>query len=136
MSTTYTGPNLYLAFKGVAIQSDYRSFTPTDEIKFEDGSAGSDAAILKYTTLKDGKASLTMRAPAGTAGTALWITTLALGAEGTLEWGPQGTATSNRREYVNAIVVGREETLEYSKITEWKISWEFSTATGITHTTY
>jgi len=78
------------------------------------------------TTLTDGKASLTMRSIAGTAGTALWITHFAKGNEGTLEWGPEGTATGKLRSYVNAIVIGRTPTQEYAGVVEWKIEWQFN----------
>jgi hypothetical protein len=131
--TAFTGRALVLKFKGTAIESDYRSFEPSEEIKVESASAGADVPETYLTTLTDGKASLTMRSIAGTAGTALWITTLALGAEGTLEWMPQGTASIYRRSYVNAIVTGKNETNEYAGVVEWKIDWQYSGA--ITHTT-
>lgn len=131
--TAYTGKNLVLKFKGVAIESDYRSFEPSEEIGAEDASAGSDVARTYLTTLTDGKASLTMRSIGGTAGTALWVTTFALGAEGTLEWMPQGTASNNRRSYVNAIVTGKGETNAYAGVVEWTVDWQYSGA--ITHTT-
>lgn len=134
--TAYTGANLYLAFTGVTIQSDYRSFEPSGEIGTEDASAGSDAGITRLTTLEDGTASLTMRSISGTAGTALWVTTFAVGNEGTLEWGPEGTATNNRRSYVNAIVKTKSETLAYAGVSEWNVTWEYSDVSGPTHTTY
>ena len=124
--TTFTGRNLYLVFKGVAIQSDYRSFEPSGEIKVEPASAGSDVPETYLTTLTNGKASLTMRSIAGTAGTALWITTLARGAEGTLEWGPEGTATGKLRNYVNAIVISKSDPQAYAGVTEWKVEWQYS----------
>lgn len=130
----FTGRNLYLAFKGVAFQSDYRSFEPGGEIKVESASAGSDVPETYLTTLTDGKASLTMRSIAGTAGTAKWITTLALGNEGTLEWGPQGTATGSLRNYVNALVLNKSSTEEYAGVTEWKVEWQYSGT--ITETVY
>jgi hypothetical protein len=67
-----------------------------------------------------------MRAISGTAGTSVWITTLARGNEGTLEWGPEGTATNNRRSYVNAIITNRSETLAYAGVSEWSITFQHS----------
>lgn len=132
--TAYTGKNLYLIFGGTALQADYRSFDPTEEMGVEDASAGSDAAVTRLTTLKDGNASLTMRSISGTGGTANWITGLAVGNEGTLEWGPEGTATNNRRSHVNAILTEKNETLAYADVSEWNITWEYSGE--VTHTTY
>jgi len=130
----YTGRNLYLLWKGNSIASNYRSFEPAEEIKVESASAGADIPETYLTTLTDGKASLTMRSIAGTAGTALWITHFALGNEGTLEWGPEGTATGAKRSYVNAIVLNKVPTEEYAGVTEWKVEWQYSGA--ITHTVY
>jgi hypothetical protein len=132
--TAYTGRSLYLLWKGQSIAADYRPFEPSEEIKVEDASAGADIPTTYLTTLTDGKASLTMRSIAGTAGTALWITHFALGNEGTLEWGPQGTATGMKRSYVNAIVLNKSDVEEYAGVTEWKVEWQYSGA--ITHTVY
>lgn len=119
----YTGKNLYLLWSGTAINSDYRSFSPSETIGTVDASAGSDAAVTKLTTLKDGSASLDMVAPAG--GTALWAG-FEPGTEGTLEWGAEGTATGKPRNYVNAIVTGRDDSHTYNDIVTWSISWEYS----------
>ena len=132
--TAYTGKNLYLAWTGTAIDGDYRSFDPSEEMGTDDASAGSDAAVTRKTTLKDGSASLTMRSVSGTAGTALWITTLAVGTEGTLEWGPEGTASNSRRSHVNAILTSKSESNAYANVVEWSVDWEFSGE--VTHTTY
>lgn len=131
--TAYTGRALVLKFKGVAIEADYRSFEPSEEIGLEDASAGADVPRTYLSTLTDGNASLTMRSIGGTAGTALWVTTLALGAEGTLEWQPQGTASNMRRSYVNAIVMNKSESNAYAGVVEWSVEWQYSGT--ITHTT-
>lgn len=123
-----------MLWKGNSIASNYRSFEPAEEIKVEPASAGSDVPETYLTTLTDGKASLTMRSISGTAGTALWITHFALGNEGTLEWGPQGTATGSLRSYVNAILLSKTPTEEYAGVTEWKVEWQYSGV--ITHTVY
>jgi hypothetical protein len=132
--TAYTGKNLYLLWNGTSIESDYRSFDPTEEMGTDDASAGSDAAVTRKTTLKDGNASLTMRSISGTAGTALWATTMAVGTEGTLEWGPEGTATGEKRAYVNAILTSRSESNAYANVVEWTFDWEYSGE--VTYTTY
>lgn len=129
----YTGKNLYLLWNGTPIQAHYRSFSPSEEIGTEDASAGSDAAVTRLTTLKDGSASLTMVGQDGTAGTAL-IAAFAVGTEGTLEWGPYGTATGAHRRWVNAILTSFEDSHEYAGVAEWGVEWEYSGA--VTYTTY
>lgn len=129
----YTGQNLYVAFGGTAVQADYRSFEPNEEIGVEDASAGSDAARTYKTTLKDGNASMTCRSISGTAGTARWIN-FAVGAEGTLEWGPEGTATGKIKGSVNAILTQRSHPNEYDQVAEWSYEWQYSGA--VTYSTY
>jgi hypothetical protein len=131
--TAYTGTNLYVAFGGTALQADYRSFEPEEEMGVEDGSAGSDAARTYKTTLKDGNASMTLRSIAGTAGTAKWVN-LAVGTEATLEWGPYGTATNSIKGSVNAILNNRSAPVEYDQVAEWSYEWQFSGA--VTYSTY
>lgn len=131
--TAYTGANLYLTFGGTVLQADYRRFEPEEEIGLEDASAGSDAARIYKTTLKDGNATFLARSIAGTAGTAKWVS-IPVGAEGTLEWGPQGTATGNARAYVNAIVSSRTAPNEYDQVAEW--GWDFQYSGAVTYATY
>lgn len=129
----YTGTNLYIVFGGTVLSADYRSFEPEEEMGVEDASAGSDAARIYKTTLKDGNASLTCRSIAGTAGTAKWAN-IPVGAEGTLEWGPEGTATGKIKASVNAIVSNRSLPNEYDQVAEWSWEWQFSGA--VTYSTY
>jgi len=129
----YTGPNMYLLFNGTALHADYRSFEHNEEMGVEDASAGNDTARLYATTLKDGNASITMRSVSGTAGTARWIN-LPVGSSGTLEWGPEGTATGKIRGYVNAILSSRTIPTEYDQVAEWNYEFQYSGA--VTYTTY
>lgn len=133
MSTTYTGSGLYLKFGSTELAADYRSFTPSFSIGLEDASAGSDTGMSRLTTLKDGSASLTMRAPVG--GTA---TSAALeeGTEGTLEWGPEGTATNKPKRSVNCFVESFEETLAYAGVTEWSVTFQQSDTSGVSKSNY
>ena len=131
--TAYTGQNLYVVFGGTVLSADYRSFEPEEEIGLEDGSAGSDTARTYKTTLKDGKATYNGRSIAGTAGTAKWVN-IPVGAEGTLEWGPEGTATGKIKGSVNAIVSNRKMPNEYDQVAEWGWDWQYSGA--ITYSTY
>lgn len=126
-----TGTALYLAFDGTVLDTDYRSFGPGEEIGTVDQSAGSDANRTYLTTLKDGSADSTIVVQS--ADTATWGA-LALGTEGTLEWGEEGTASGKQRHYVNAIVTGRAKTIEYADLIVADISWQYSGA--VTDTTY
>lgn len=133
MSTTYTGSGLYLKFGSTTLEADYRSFTAPQSIGLEDASAGSDVGVSRLATLKDSSHSLTMRAPAG--GTAAWAA-LAEGTSGTLEWGPEGTASNKPKRTVVAIVESREESLSYNGVTEWSISWQQNDPAGVVNSNY
>lgn len=122
----YTGSALYLAFKGTVISTRYRSLKTKEEIDLEDQSAGNDVAKTYLTTLEDGDAALDfLDVAGGTAATALW-NLCDKGAEGTLEWGPEGTATNKPKHTVNAIVKSREKTEDYDKPVEGSITFQFS----------
>lgn len=133
--TSYTGQNLYVTFGGTALQADYRSFEPESEIGTEDGSAGADVGRTYKTTLKDGKASYKARSISGTSGTPEWIT-LAEGAQGTLVWGPEGTASGKIKGSVYAILNSRKLPNEYDKVAEWTFEFQFSDAAGVVYSTW
>jgi len=126
-----TGTNLYLVFGSKVLDTDYRSFSDSEEMNLVDQSAGSDTARTYLTTLKDGTASATIVVQSGDTGT--WGA-LVPGTEGTLEWGPEGTAATKPRHYVNAIVSTRERSMEYADLVVADIEWQFSGA--VTDDTY
>ncbi len=131
--TAYTGRNLYVVFGGTVFSADYRNFEPEEEMETDDASAGADTARTFLTTLKNGKATYTGRSISGTGGTAKWIS-IPVGAEGTLEWGPEGTATGKIKGSVNAIMNKRTDPNEYDKVAEWQREFQYSGA--VTYSTY
>lgn len=131
----FTGGALYVSFGGTVLNADYRSFEPEGEIGLEDGSAGADVGRTFKKTLKDGNASLTLRSIAGTAGTAKWVS-LYEGAEGTLVWGPEGTATGASKGSVYAIIENRSNPQEYDQVAEWTFSFKYSDAAGVVYSTW
>lgn len=122
----YTGSALVLQFKGTIISTKFRSLNTKEEKDLVDQSAGNDVAKTYLGALEDGDASLEfLDVAGGTAATALW-NLCDKGAEGTLEWGPEGTATTRPRHYVNAIVKNRERDFPYDNVVEGKIAFQFS----------
>jgi hypothetical protein len=116
-----TGKNLYVAFNGIDLSAEYRSFDPGDEIELVDKSSGTEGARTYLTTLADGEASY-----AGLfVGTAPYEA-LKPGTEGTLEWGPEGTAVGKERNHVNAIVRSRNRTFPYAGLVELKATFQYS----------
>jgi hypothetical protein len=130
----YTGRNLVLKFKGTTISTDFREFSNDEEMGITDVSAGSDTARTYLTTLEDGTASVTtLNQTGGTTATDPW-NLMDKGAEGTLEWGPEGTAATKPRHYVNAIVTKRSRKFPYDDVVEATFEFQFSGV--VTDTTY
>lgn len=120
-----------IKFGSTTLSSDWRTFTPQEEIGLADASAGNDTNRTYLTTLKDGKASIELVGQA--AGSALW-TAVAPGTSGTLEWAPEGTASGKQRHYVNAIVMSRQREEPFDDIEVLKVDFQFSGA--VTDTVY
>lgn len=122
----YTGNDLYLAFKGTAIHADFREFSTSESIDLVDSSAGADVAKTYLTALEDGTGSLmVLDQTGGTAATYIY-NLCDKGQEGTLEWGPEGTATGKPRHYVNAISQSRERTNPYADVAQLTFNFQFS----------
>lgn len=122
----YTGKDLYITFKGTVVTARFQVFTDKEDIDLEDQSAGNDIAKTYLTALEDGDAKLeVLNERDGTAATAVW-NLLDKGAEGTLDWQPEGTAINKPRHWVNAIVKSREREFPYNKVVKATFTFQFS----------
>ncbi len=88
----YSGGDLYIIFAGVVVDTDFRSFNWDDSIDLVEFTAGADTDKSYGTTLRDCSGGLSYVVENGAAGTAI-DGALYIGAQGTLEWGPEGTAS-------------------------------------------
>lgn len=132
-STGITGKNAYITFGGTVLHTDYRALTFEDTIGTVDQSAGADAGITRLTLLRDGSFSLTVKRPVG--GTTNWES-LTPGVEGTLEIGPEGTATNKPKATVNVILTGKSVPITYNDIVIDTYTFEHDDATGVVWTNY
>jgi hypothetical protein len=121
----YVGSSSYIKFGSTVLSSDFRTFDPTEETGLVDSSAGADTNKTYLATLKDGTASLSMLDQ--TSGSALW-TAVAPGTSGTLEWGPEGTASGKAKHTVVALVKSRKRSEPYEGIVTLDVSFQFSGA--------
>jgi len=129
--TDHTGTALYCTFGGVVLDTDYRSFSASEETGVVDASGGSDANRTYLTTLLDGTASITIKIQA--ADTTTWGG-VAPQTSGTLEWATEGTAAAKPRHYVQAIVLSREKSMEYADLVVGDVEFQLNGA--VTDTTY
>ena len=126
-----TGSALYLAFASTVLDTDYRSFSPAEEMGTVDQSAGADTNRTYLTTIKDGTASVTILIQSED--TTTWGAVVP-GTEGTLEWGEEGTAAGKPQHTVNAIVTSREKTIEFEDVVGADVEFQYSGA--VTDSTY
>ena len=117
------GEAAYIAFNGTVLDTNFRTFSQSESIDLVDQSAGADTAKTYLTSLTDGSAPLTFKYKAGD--TAQWGA-VALGAEGTLECGAEGTAAGKPRSYVNAIVSGRTKSMSYNDLIVVDVTFQYS----------
>ena len=121
-----TGSGAYVAFAGTEISADYRTFDHDESIDIVDASAGADVARTYLKTLEDGSASmLILRQADGTASTDPWQV-LDKGAEGTLEWAEEGTATGKPKHFVNTIITNRNKAIPYDDLVVMNFDFQFS----------
>ena len=122
-SNSRVGKDAYIKFGSTELQTEFRTFTWGETKAFVDGSSGSDTHVRHLSTLTDMNLTLEMVGLEGTAGTAAWAA-LAPGTSGTLEYGPDGTATGMPKRVVLAEVEGREESTPYTDVVTWNITWK------------
>lgn len=127
--TTFSGSAAYLAWLwngGTAVlNSDYRQFDWTPSLALIDSTAGADG-FREYLagTGEGGDISLSMVAQEG--GTAL-IGALGRGNEGTLLYGPEGTATGKPKFLIPAISKGPAYSQPYDDVVDFKIGFQQNT---------
>jgi hypothetical protein len=122
----YSGKDLVVLFGGNQLEADFRSFDVDENITIIDASAGDDAYKAKLTGQKDGSATFTGLGQTGATGTAWWGRVVP-GTSGTLEWAPEGTASTKPRHYVaTAYVESRAESYPYEDVVEVNVGFTYS----------
>ncbi len=128
----YSGKRLVVMFNGNQLEADFRSFSPDESITIIDASAGDDAHKEKLTGQRDGSATFDALSQTGATGTATWgwVTP---GANGTLEWAPEGTSYGMPRHYVSsAFVESRSESYPYEDVVEMSVNFTYSAVPVLT----
>ena len=129
----YTGSGAYLKFGATEYNTYYRSAPHSEEIDLVDKSAGADTNKTYLTALKDGSAGFELVIPVGTAGSVMYAAFVP-GTSGTLEIGPEGTATGEIKSTVMALVKTRGLPLTYNDLTTLSVAFQFNGA--VTDTCY
>jgi len=127
--TRYTGKDLYVSFNSTDLSGDFRLLDVIESVEAVDVIV----ATASYRDKQPGRPSwggqLTMLEQAGIAGTAIWGA-VSPGTRGTLEWGPEGTASNKPRHYAEAMVSSRKRAMPYENVGELSVEFDgWGTAT-------
>lgn len=133
MADPYKGNAMYIKFGSTVLSTRYKSYNESDEVGLVDKSSGADTRRTYLSTLADGGASLEFLQEAG--GTAI-MTATAIGSSGTLEWGPEGTASGKPKYTVLALVKGRKINYIHDDVVKVTLDFQYNTPTGVSSTTY
>ncbi len=126
--TAFSGSALYLAwaYSGgtVMLQTDFRQFAWEPSLNLIDSTAGADTFQESIPGIGiPGNISLTTVMQSG--GTAL-ISALAKGNQGTLIFGPAGTATGQPKSSIPAISMGPRYSQPYNDVVEFSVDFHQS----------
>lgn len=111
----YTGETLFISFKGVVINTDFRSMSVTESVDTVDTSAGVARARSFIPTLNNAEFTIEYLEQLGAGGSAIRAT-LAQGSSGTLIYAPEGTATGRPRYSCIAMVTGVDRAYPYDEV--------------------
>jgi hypothetical protein len=132
----YTGKDLYIqwAYSGgtIVLNTDYRSLTTSEETDTEDASAGADTHKSYKPTLAD--TTIELELLDNTSNSSAFWGALTPQTEGTLTWGPHGTATGKPKYSVPALVNSREREFPYDGMVT--ITVEFQAQSWISEATW
>lgn len=125
----YSGSSLVVSWLQTAattvISGDQRSFTYTPSIDFIETTAGADTHKTRITSTKDGTWTLNALFQSGTTsgGTAL-SSILAEGNLGTLQWQPEGTASTKPKYVAPAYSQGAQFSYPYDGVVEMTVNFQ------------
>ena len=111
----YTAETLYISYRGVVVDVDFRSMSVTESVDTVDSSAGVSRARTHIQTLNNAEFTIEYLEQLTTAGSAIRAA-LRLGADGTLIYAPEGTAVGKPRYSCIATVTGVDRSYPYDEI--------------------
>lgn len=111
-----SGKNLYVSFGGVVLSGEQRSFDVTLSQETADATAGADDYRNFVNTVKSIEASMELVMKQHSTGGSAIKVALAAGAEGTLLWGPEGTAAGLPKYGFVARISEASETIPFDDV--------------------
>ena len=117
----HTGKNLYIEYRGVTISGDQRSFSSSETVDTAETTAGADVGKSYLPTLEDASGSFEL-VDDGVEGSAIYQALF--NNEGTLTWGPEGTASGKPKYSCAVIITGRDQSTPYDDTVMRTYNWQ------------
>ena len=125
----YSGSALYFTWiypsGTINFSGDYRTLTDNVEGNIIDASAGSDPYTVPIAGIQNGKVTLTYVDQAG--GTTNMYA-CDFGTQGTIIYGPEGTATGKPKRTIPAMALGWSKNMQYTNVPEITVNWQYTAA--------
>lgn len=115
----------------VVLSGDFRSLGENESVEVIDATAGADNYRERLPYVKDNSVTITIVSQA--AGTAM-LTALAVGTQGTLIYGEEGTAVGKPKHTHPSFVSNYSKNVPYNDVVELTVTFQGSSAP--THATY
>lgn len=119
----YSGKDLYISYAGVTISGDQRTFSVSRASDTIETTAGADTSKSYIPRLTDASGSFNLLETTGTGGTAIYAA-LVEGSQGTLIFGPEGTASGKPKYECVAIITGADKSAPYADVVTRTYSWQ------------
>lgn len=120
----YAGKNLYVSFGGTSIEGTFRTFEVTKAQNEADATAADDEYQSFVATNKMIEATMEVLVHTFTDGGSAQLLAIGnVGAEGTLLWGPEGSATGMPKGGFYARLKQRDSSVPYDDVVTLSLSW-------------
>ena len=127
----YTGKALYATLGSTVLTADYQTLTTKREFGKAEKTAGADTHASYIPTYGDTTVELEVLKKSGTAGTSEWsslVSYLGAAADGTLTWGPEGTASGKAKHVTTGFIEEMETEVPFDDMVTLKIKFQCNTA--------
>jgi len=125
----YTGRDLVVLWINPAgttnLSADERNLAVTEDVDAADSTAHDDTYAHSIPTFTNAVATLQLLDTTGATGTAQWDA-VEPRTEGTLQWGPAGSASGSQKHSAPAWVQSRSRDIPYADVVSMEIGFQFT----------
>lgn len=119
-----SGKNLYVSFNGTVLSAKQRSFEVMEKQETVDSSAGADEYRNTINTIKTIGAKMELIMENHSAGGSAILAALALGGEGTVLWGAEGSGSGLPKDAFMGRLIDNSKKLKFDDLYLLNLEWE------------